>query len=404
MSRRRREQLVRALESASAIRSSAVREAFLEVPREIFIPDVAKRLGVAAVYRDEAYPIKTDPRGDAVSSSSQPGIMASMLEELRVLPGHSVLEIGAGTGYNAALLSVLVGSKGSVTSVELDASLATGARRSVRAACERASIVVGDGRRGWEANAPYDRIIVTASSLEVPRAFLEQLSEGGLLVLPLRLSDAVPFRQIVVTFERVGDRLRSVSVIHGGFMALRGTTDDPSLPWPASKVVERRDSTDTTLASLSGSSWGRLGEDMRRDLLALLLTRPRSRSIGMRISGWRQWALESFIAVAAPEELLVGCTRDDVEGLLFCGTDLPGIMDAEGKGLAHLAGTRSISRLAAYGHRAAERRLADLVDEWRRRGRPDVTRLHVGVSYGRSRQRAWRIRRRGPSAISFDYR
>jgi protein-L-isoaspartate O-methyltransferase len=63
---------VRALESASAIRSSAVREAFLEVPREIFIPEVAKRLGVDAVYRDEAYPIKTDPRGDAVSSCRAP--------------------------------------------------------------------------------------------------------------------------------------------------------------------------------------------------------------------------------------------------------------------------------------------------------------------------------------------
>jgi protein-L-isoaspartate(D-aspartate) O-methyltransferase len=404
MSRRRREQLVRELESASAIRSSAVREAFLEVPREIFIPDLAKRLGIAAVYRDDAYPIKTDPRGDAISSSSQPGIMAAMLEELQVLPGLSILEVGAGTGYNAALLSVLVGPKGRVTSVELDAALATGARRSVRAAGQRASIVVGDGRRGWEANAPYDRIIVTASSLDVPRAFLEQLSEGGLLVLPLRLSDAVPFRQVVVTFERVRDRMRSVSVIHGGFMRLRGTKEDPSLPWPVSTVVERRDGTERTLASLSGSSWGRLGEDARRDLLALLLTPPRSRSIGMRVSASRQWALESFIAVAAPEEVLVGCTGEDGDGLVVCGTELPGIMDAERKGLAHLAGRRSISRLAAYGHHGAERRLADLVDEWRRRGRPDVTRMSVAVSYGRSRRQAWRIRRRGPSVISFDYR
>src|SRR5918996_317193 len=148
MSRQRRQQLVRQLESASAIRSPAVRQAFLEVPREIFIPDVAKLLGVAAVYRDEAYPTKTDPRGDAVSSSSQPGIMASMLEELRVFPGHRVLEVGAGTGYNAALLSVLVGPKGRVTSLELDPEVATGARRSVRAAGRRASIVVGDGRGG----------------------------------------------------------------------------------------------------------------------------------------------------------------------------------------------------------------------------------------------------------------
>jgi protein-L-isoaspartate(D-aspartate) O-methyltransferase len=146
MSRRHRQQLVRQLESASAIRSPAVREAFLEVPRETFIPLIAQRLGVGAVYRDEAYPTKTDPRGDAISSSSQPGIMASMLEELRVSPGHRVLEIGSGTGYNAALLSVLVGPKGHVTS-KLDPELATQARRAVRAVARRSSIVAGDGPR-----------------------------------------------------------------------------------------------------------------------------------------------------------------------------------------------------------------------------------------------------------------
>jgi protein-L-isoaspartate(D-aspartate) O-methyltransferase len=395
---------VRQLESTAAIRSSVVREAFLQVPRELFVPDVAKRLGIAAVYRDEAYPTKTDPRGDAISSSSQPQIMAQMLEELRVLPGHRVLEVGAGTGYNAALLSVLVGPRGHVTSVELEPELATRARRSVREAGRRASVVVGDGRGGWEANAPYDRIIVTASSLEVPRAFLEQLAEGGLLVLPLRLSDAVPFRQIVVTFERVGRRLRSVSVIHGGFMRLRGRPEDPSLPWPVSKVVETREGTKTTLASLSGSTWGRLPESERQRLLALMLSPPRSRPIGMRVSRWRLWELESFICLAAPEELLVGCTREDLSALLFFGTALPGVVDADRSGLAHLAGTRSVSRLDAYGDAGAERLLAELVDEWRRRGQPRVARLSVEVAYGRSRPDAWRIKRRGSSLISFDYR
>jgi protein-L-isoaspartate(D-aspartate) O-methyltransferase len=404
MSRRLRQQLVRRLESASVITSPAVRRALLEVPRELFIPDVAKRLGVAAVYRDEAYPTKTDPHGDAISSSSQPGIMAAMLQELRVLPGHRVLEIGAGTGYNAALLRVLVGPRGRVTSVELDPELATGARRSLDAAGHRPSIVVGDGREGWEANAPYDRIIVTASSLEVPAAFLEQLNEGGLLVLPLRLSDAVPFRQIVVTFERVGNHLRSISVIPGGFMRLRGRTEDPSLPWPVSKVVETSDGVDRTIASLSGSTWGRLTEEARCALLALMLSRPRVRPIGMRVAGRRQWALETFVIVAAPEELLLGCAREELDRLLFFGTALPGIMDTRGRGLAHLSGKGSISRLDAYGHGEAERLLAKLVDEWRRRGRPNVAELHVGVSYGRSSRQAWRTRSRGSSVISFDYR
>ncbi|MGH2630062.1 MAG: protein-L-isoaspartate O-methyltransferase family protein [Actinomycetota bacterium] len=403
MSRRLRQRLVRQLESASTIRSAPVRQAFLEVPREIFVPDVVARLSVAAAYRDEAYPTKTDLRGDAISSSSQPGIMALMLEELSVSPGDRVLEVGTGTGYNAALLSVLVGTKGRVISVELDPGLSRTARGAVRAAGQRASLVTGDGRGGWEANAPYDRIIVTASSLDVPRAFLDQLRDGGLLVLPLRLTDAVPFRQIVVTFRRVGARLRSESVIHGGFMRLRDRPDDPSLPWPVAKVVETNDGTERTLASLSGSTWGRLGDDERRHLLALMLSRPRSRSIGLRVSQRRQWELESFILLAAPEELIVGCAREDLGELLFFGTAMPGIMNLDASGLAHLAGTRSVTRLDAYGDARAERLLVDLVDEWRRRGRPGVDQLRVEVSYGSSRRAGLRHEARGSGVISFDY-
>jgi protein-L-isoaspartate O-methyltransferase len=329
--------------------------------------------------------------------------MASMLEELRVMPGHRILEVGAGSGYNAALLSAMVGPKGRVTSVELEADVAAQARRAIRKAGGRAAIVVGDGHSGFESNAPYDRIIVTASSLDVPSAFLEQLREGGLLVLPLRLTDAVPFRQIIVTFQRVGDHLRSVSVIQGGFMRLRARPEDPSLPWPVSKVVETRDGTERTLASLSGATWGRLTEGERHDLLGLMLSRPRSRPIGMRVSGGLRWELESFIALVAPEDLLVGCTRDDLSELLFFGTAMPAITDADGSGLAHLAGKRTISRIDAYGDKWAERRLADLVDDWRRRGRPGVARLTAEVSYGRSTRKAWRTLKRGSTLIRFDW-
>lgn len=134
-----------------------------------------------------------------------------------------------------------------------------------------------------------------------------------------------------------------------------------------------------------------------------MLSPPRSRPIGMRVSGWQQWELESFIVLAAPEELLVGCTREDLSELLFFGTALPRIIDAGGSGLAHLAGRKSISRLDAYGHRGAKRLLAGLVDEWRLRGRPRVAGLSVGVSYGPSRRNAWRTKRRGASVVSFDW-
>jgi protein-L-isoaspartate(D-aspartate) O-methyltransferase len=407
MSRRHRQSLVRHLEANRAIRSAAVRDAFLQVPREAFVPSVAKQIGIAAAYRDEAYPTKTDADGYAISSSSQPGIMAAMLEELRLSAGDRVLEVGAGTGYNAALLSVLVGQGGDVTSLELDPDVARRAKQALDEIGRRGTIVAADGRAGWDAKAPYDRIVVTASSLDVPHAFLDQLKEGGLLVMPLRLSDSVPFRQIVVTFKRVGQRLRSVSVIHGGFMRLRSRPDDPSLPWPVSEVVETRDGTKSVLASLSGSTWGTLSPDHRSRLLALMLSNPRSRDAGIRATGRSQWGLESFLALAVPEEQLVGCTRTDLTNLLLYATALPAVIDTSGAlSLAHLGGKKTISRIEAYGGHGAERLLRQTVNEWRTRRRPDVSRLGVEVVFGSRAtiRAAWRTKRRGSSILLFDWR
>jgi protein-L-isoaspartate(D-aspartate) O-methyltransferase len=133
----------------------------LAVPREIFVPEFAAHRGLEAVYRDEAIMTKRDVGGMPVSSSSQPAIMASMLERLDLREGQSVLEIGAGTGYNAALLAEIVGPEGRVVSVELDPELAKRSGLALRRAGYRAKVVVGDGHDGWAPQAPYDRIIVT---------------------------------------------------------------------------------------------------------------------------------------------------------------------------------------------------------------------------------------------------
>src|SRR4051794_16053500 len=98
-----RRALVSELEVRGVIRSAAVRSAFLRVPRELFVPERLAEDGLDAVYRDEAIVTKTGPQGMPMSSSSQPSIMAEMLERLLVEPGMRVLEVGAGTGYNAAL-------------------------------------------------------------------------------------------------------------------------------------------------------------------------------------------------------------------------------------------------------------------------------------------------------------
>jgi len=107
-----RGQLVAELERRGLIQSDRVREAFLAVPRELFVPEFAAREGLAAVYRDQAILTKHNEHGVPVSSSSQPAIMAEMLEQLELAEGMNVLEVGAGTGYDAALLSLLVGKRG----------------------------------------------------------------------------------------------------------------------------------------------------------------------------------------------------------------------------------------------------------------------------------------------------
>src|SRR5437016_1775132 len=109
---RLRADLVRELREEGVIGSEAVADAFATVPRERFIPQIVREHGLDAVYRDEAFVTKKDSRGMPLSSSSQPALMAQMLDLLQLQPGQRVLEIGAGTGYNAALLSHLVGPRG----------------------------------------------------------------------------------------------------------------------------------------------------------------------------------------------------------------------------------------------------------------------------------------------------
>lgn len=213
-----RRQLVSELERRQRITRAPVRRAFLTVPRELFVSEFAAREGLAAVYRDEAIVTK-QLQQQPLSSSSQPAIMAPMLEQLDVEPGMHVLEIGTGTGYNAALLSVLVGTSGHVVSVELDPQIAADTRLVLRDGGYDVEVVDGDGRFGFAPGAPYDRIIATASTDAVPRPWHEQLRDGGLLEVPLRVTPACPQEIAVLRKEPAG--FRTIAAIHGRFMSLR---------------------------------------------------------------------------------------------------------------------------------------------------------------------------------------
>ncbi|WP_242614157.1 rRNA adenine N-6-methyltransferase family protein [Actinomadura roseirufa] len=117
------------------------------------------------------------------SSSSAPHIMALMLDQLDLRSGMCVLEIGTGTGYNAALLAELTGAE-NVTTVEVDVSLADHAKGALDSAGYPVTVVTGDGMKGYRHNAPYDRIIATAAVRELPYAWVEQTRPGGLILAP----------------------------------------------------------------------------------------------------------------------------------------------------------------------------------------------------------------------------
>jgi len=170
------------------IRDERVLEAMATTPREQFVPNVPASLA----YDDRALPI------DAGQTISQPYMVGRMTELLRVKPGGRVLEIGTGSGYQAAVLARL-GAK--VTSIERLPDLAETARAALReVGIEGVDVRVGDGSVGEPEGAPWDGIVVTAAAPAVPDALREQLAEGARLVIPV----GPRFQQDLVVVERRG--------------------------------------------------------------------------------------------------------------------------------------------------------------------------------------------------------
>jgi protein-L-isoaspartate(D-aspartate) O-methyltransferase len=390
-----RRELVQQLRGLGLLADPRVADAFLAVPRERFVPEAAERDGLQAVYANTAIGTKWDTHGMPTSSSSQPSIMAAMLERLGLHPGHRVLEIGTGTGYNAALLAALVGPAGTVVSVEVDPETAARARTALQGSGSRVQVVVGDGRGGWPQAAPYDRMIVTASSAGVPRAWFDQLRPGGRLVLPLQVSLAVDGVQVVCVLDKERAGFAPAGAICGGFMPLRPRADALCPLPPAVAVSEQLDGTGRgrVLSQLSGGALTTMSEPARRRLLALTLGPARVRRLG-RLP---RYPLQLFVALAARDDQLI----------THCGPEMAnlGIIDRRGRGLALLGGSdQTVSRVLAYGEPQAQAVLVSLVQEWRTLGRPAEDRLGIGVRYGnRAGGHHWRTARRDDAILTIDW-
>lgn len=180
--------------------------AMAKIPRERFMPD----LPPAEAYADRAWAI------DCEQTISQPYIVARMSEALQLSGEEQVLEIGTGSGYQAAVLAELAGH---VVTIERHRELSIVAARRLRElGYENVECVVGDGTLGWPERAPYDRMIVTAAAAEPPPALVEQLRDEGILVIPI----GGPASQMLEAIRKHGDRLQPMGLTPCRFVPLIG--------------------------------------------------------------------------------------------------------------------------------------------------------------------------------------
>lgn len=173
LSPRNIQRLIESLKS-KGIEDVRVLKAFQEVPRHLFVPAGLKH----RAYQDVALPIEG---GQTISA---PSTVAAMLQAIRLNPGDRVLEVGTGSGFQTALLTRIVRE---VYSIERELNLAKIVKdKLVRAGCGSAQVRSGDGMLGWSEHAPYDAIIVSAGTEEIPQTLVDQLKLGGRLVIPLK--------------------------------------------------------------------------------------------------------------------------------------------------------------------------------------------------------------------------
>jgi protein-L-isoaspartate(D-aspartate) O-methyltransferase len=210
----RRDRLIDHLVASGAVRDPRVEAAMRRVPRHQLVPEAV---------RDQAYgdhPVQIAPE----QTASQPTIVGIMTEALDLRGGERVLEIGTGSGYQAAILSLLARE---VLTVERVTALGVRARADLeRLGFQRLRFRIGDGYRGWPEEAPFDRILLTAAPPSIPEELVAQLAEGGILVAPV---GAASERQRLLRGARRGEEVRYQDLGAVSFIPLIPDTTHPRL-------------------------------------------------------------------------------------------------------------------------------------------------------------------------------
>jgi protein-L-isoaspartate(D-aspartate) O-methyltransferase len=397
-SARLRQQLVDQLKARDVLHSAALEQALLRVPRELFLPEIAEREGLERIYADEAIVTRRSSQGAPISSSSAPSMMAIMIEQLDLRPGLRVLEIGAGTGYNAALLAELVGDPAAVVTIEIELDVAEQARRNLASAGYGAiTVLCADGVEGAPSLALFDRIELTVAADDIAPAWMDQLAPGGRLVLPLELHRQQR-GQVSLALVKQEGYLESDAAAYAFFIPLRGDQAMNAARAAPLSVISTHDSSHRWELNLFGTpladsaalcrdalhllSGPRETRDLHldaaaRSLVAYLELRYGEEETIYAWSGNAVWGFEGWAA-----GILVHPAREHTGALPFAPrsgrfNQQPGIVllraataSPDDAGLDHAI---------LYGSNSALHRLQGIIREWKRLNAPDLSSLRVRV-------------------------
>lgn len=347
-SARLREALIQRLTHANTLRNPRIAAALRAVPRHAFVPNSS----VEHSYQDTVIPVKyagDEPR----STLSQPSAIVVMLEQLQLEPGMRVLEIGTGTGYNAAVLAALVGSKGEVTTVDIDEDLSTRASHILRRVGYSAvNVHAGDGFFGAREWAPFDRIELSVASESISPSWIEQLVDGGMLVGPIHVKG---LQFLTPAFRKHGPRLVSESVRACNFLPLRGSAAVAGATFRLPVRPELRFVWESP-------------DEFPAGVLARVLRHEREVREEIPVA----WAAAAYVLLTDEDALFAESEDRRARGVA--------LLDRETESLASIISASDgwgTAAVVVYGGDGAYKRLAASIDEWSRRGRPGIEDLRL---------------------------
>jgi protein-L-isoaspartate(D-aspartate) O-methyltransferase len=348
---------------------AAVRQAFLDCPRHRFViryrrqpdgpwysvgPDTLEQ-HLPHLYADSPLLIYYQEDGGRISTISQPSLVLNMITLLDLKPGMKVLEIGAGSGWNAALMGKLVGKTGHVYSVELIEELARESQENLRnLGMESVTIRPGDGGEGYAPAAPYDRIVFTAGAFDIPLPLHEQLADGGLMLAVIKIPGG---GDTLFLLRKENEGLHSSFSTAVGFVPMLGKYQFPELEGIVLENFLKE-------KQLPGEATSRIPYWWNGQGSASLMHRTKS--------------IRFFLDLALPGyRVFTGAVP--AEGPFF------GVYDAE----SHSLVVARQETLYTYGNEGARTKLLAAVQEWVRLGMPTSANFRLRVfpkNYRYSRQ------------------